>query len=188
MLSTDPRTMNMVALGVAKLTYGSLSAISKYLGDDLELGLIGFAVVLRTRRDWFEHVQHHGLTDEVVEKINKHKGYTTSIYEVANFTGISRATVRRKMSKLAELGIVERTEDGRWSLIDFKHGEASRPALMLREMLQSYITITHTLERLLPEQVDHVKALAEQNGASVKPYALLEDEAADKQKRGQSLE
>jgi len=183
-LSTDPRTMNMLALGVAKLTYGSLSAISTYLGDDLELGLIGFAVVLRTRRDWFEYVQQHGLTDEVIEKINSHKGYTTSIYEIANFTGLSRATVRRKMTKLAKLGIVERTKDGRWSLIDFKHDEPSRPALMLQEMLQRYVTITHTLERLLPDQIDHAKNLAKKSGACVKPYALLENEAAEKQMRG----
>jgi DNA-binding transcriptional ArsR family regulator len=116
--------MNMVALGVAKLSFGSLSTMQRYLGNDLEVGLIGFAVVLRTRRDWFEYVHHHGLTDEVVGMINSHKGYTTSIYEIANFTGISRATVRRKMAKLEKLGIVERTKKGSWNLIDFQHGGA----------------------------------------------------------------
>jgi|GEM_PF-1845812 len=188
MLSTDPRTMNMVALGVAKLSFGSLSTMRRYLGNDLELGLIGFAVVLRTRRDWFEYVHHHGLTSEVIEMINSHKGYTTSIYEIANFTGISRATVRRKMAKLEKLGIVERTKNGSWSLIDFQHGEPSRPALMLQEMLRCYITVTQTLEHLLPDEVDQAKALSAQEGAPVAPYALLEDEADDKRKRGQALD
>lgn len=188
MLSTDPRTMNMVALGVAKLSFGSLSTMRRYLGNDLEMGLIGFAVVLRTRRDWFEYVHHHGLTDEVIGRINNHKGYTTSIYEIANFTGISRATVRRKMAKLEKLGIVERTNKGGWSLIDFQHGEPSRPALMLQELLRCYITVTQTLESLLPDEVDHAKALSAQGGAPLAPYALLEDEADEKRQRGQALD
>jgi len=59
---------------------------------------------------------------------------------------------------------------------------------MLQEMLRCYITVTQTLEHLLPDEVDQAKALSAQEGAPVAPYALLEDEADDKRKRGQALD
>ena len=61
MLTTDPRTMNLVALGIAKVTYGALKILRRHLGSDLELALIGFAVVMRTWRDLFRMVEQHGL-------------------------------------------------------------------------------------------------------------------------------
>jgi len=184
MLSTDPKTMNLIALAVAKIGYAGLSSISRHLGSDLELGLIGFAVVLRTRRDWFAHINEYGLDEDVLNKINSHKGYSTSIYEISNFTAINRATVRRKMLKLSDIGLIWRDEEDRWHLRDFSHGEPSRPALMLQEMLHSYVSITNALETLLPQEVDATRSRALESGVSVKPYALLEEEALEKERRG----
>lgn len=183
MLSTDPKVMNLIALGVAKLNYGSLMSIIRYLGNDLELGLVGFAIVLRTRRDWFEYVDKHGLSDEVIERINAHKGYTTSIYEIAQFTGLGRSTVRRKMQKLKDLNVIDKVADDQWHLMDFRHGEPSRPSLMLREMLQSYVTITHILEQLLPEEISAAKENASKRGVAVQPFALREEDIARKERR-----
>lgn len=184
MLSTDPRTMNLVALGVAKLTYGSLRTIAKYLGNDLELGLIGFAVVLRTRRDWFAYIERHSLSDEVIQQINEHIGYTTSVYEIAQFTGINRATVRRKLQKLEAIGIVEKLDERRWHLKDFQPNDQSGPAVMLREMLENYVTVTHALEQLLPEEVGYAKATARRKGFDFQPAALGDAEIEDKIRRG----
>lgn len=184
MLSTDPKTMNLVALGVAKLTYGSLSTIAKYLGNDLELGLIGFAVVLRTRKDWFAHIERHTMSEEVVGAINTHTGFTTSVYEISQFTGINRATVRRKLKKLEDIGILEQLDERRWHLIDFGPDDTSGPALMLRELLEKYVTVTHALERLLPDEVDHAKKTARGKGFSFEPAALSDNEIKDKIKRG----
>lgn len=184
MLSTDPKTMNLVALGVAKLTYGSLQTIARYLGNDLDLGLIGFAVVLRTRRDWFAYIERHNLSDDVIRQINEHKGYTTSVYEISQFTGINRATVRRKLKKLEEIGIIEQLDVQRWHLKDFAPGDKSGPALMLREMLENYVTVTHALEQLLPDEIDHAKQTARRKGFGFQPLALNEDEIKEKIKRG----
>ncbi len=187
MLSTNPKVMNLIALGVAKLNYASLTAIRKYLGNDVELGLIGFAIVLRTRRDWFDYVEHHGLTEETLQKIGAHKGYTTSVSEIAAFTELSRSTVSRKMARLEDAGVIERVGHDRWHLLDFQHGEPSPPALMLKEMLHSYVTITHALERLVPEEVEAARFAARQQGSAVKPHALLEEEAELKESRGLAI-
>ena len=100
MLTTDPRTMNLVALGMAKVTYGALKILQRHLGNDLELGLIGFAVVMRTRRDLFQLVERQGLTEATIAEIASERGFYTSTNEVSSYTGLNRATVTRKMKKL----------------------------------------------------------------------------------------
>lgn len=188
MLSSDPRIMHLVALAVAKFTYGSLSSIRTHLGPDIELGLVGFAIVLRTRRDWFLHVDKHGLSEELIEEIHRHRGYTTSILEISDFTGISRSTTRRKMQKLEELGLIEKVEGDRWHLRDLRHNDPNRPAMMLQEMLQSFVSIMDALEQLMPEEVDATKRKARAKGVAIAPFALLEDEAEQKEKRGHAAE
>mgnify|MGYP002763832678 CR=1 FL=1 len=69
-------------------------------------------MVLRTRRDWFVHIRDHGLDAELADMVNEHKGVTTSTYEIAAYTGLNRNTVRRKLARLADIGLLERTADG----------------------------------------------------------------------------
>lgn len=184
MLTIDPRTMNLVALGMAKVTYGALKILRRHLGGDLDLGLIGFAVVMRTRRDLFQLIEQHGLNEETIAEIASERGFYTSINEISRYTDINRATVRRKMQKLEDLGILEKIDDDKWHLKDFEHGEEVRPAIMLRELLQNYMVITNKLEALLPEEVAPVMRQALADLGPVEAKALLEDEVARKTKRG----
>ena len=184
MLTIDPRTMNLVALGMAKITYGALKILHRHLGDDLDLGLIGFAVVMRTRRDLFQLVEQHGLNEDTIAAINSEQGFYTSINEISQYTGINRATVRRKMQKLEDLEILEKIEDDKWHLKDFEHGEEVRPALMLRELLQNYLAITNKLESLLPEEIEPIMHQTLSDLGPIEARALLEDEVERKVKRG----
>jgi len=183
MLTIDPRSMKLVALGMAKVTYGALSIMRRHLGNDLDLALIGFAVVLRTRRDLFRLVERDGLTDATLEEIANETGFYTSVNEVSNYTGINRATVRRKMTKLADLDVLEKVADDRWHLKDFSHGEAVRPAIMLRELLENYLAVTNKLEALLPEEVLPVMRKSLKELGPIEATALLDDEVEMKLKR-----
>lgn len=184
MLTVDPRTMNLVALGMAKVTYGALKILRRHLGDDLDLALVGFAVVMRTRRDLFQLVEKHGLNEETIAEISSERGFYTSINEISQYTNINRATIRRKMQKLEGLGILEKVDDDKWHLKDFKHGEEVPPAIMLRELLQNYMAITNKLENLLPEEVVPVMKQSLADLGSIEARALLEDEVCRKVERG----
>lgn len=184
MLTSDPRTMNLVALGMAKVTYGALKILRRHLGDDLDLGLIGFAVVLRTRRDLFQLVEQHGLTEGIIAGIASDRGFYTSINEISRYTDINRATVRRKMQKLEDLGILEKIDGDKWHLKDLEHGEEIRPAIMLRELLQNYMAITNKLEALLPEDMSPVMQQPLTELGSIEAKALNDTEVKRKIKRG----
>jgi DNA-binding transcriptional ArsR family regulator len=180
--------MNLVALGMAKVTYGALKILRRHLGDDLDLGLIGFAVVLRTRRDLFQLVEQQGLTEDTIAEIASERGFYTSINEISQYTDINRATVRRKMQKLEDLGILEKVDDDKWHLKDFEHGEEVRPAIMLRELLQNYMAISNKLEALLPEEVVPVMRQALTKLGPIEAKALQEAEVAGKVKRGMEVD
>ena len=183
MLTTDPRLMNLVALGVAKATYGALTILRRHLGNDLELALIAFAVVLRTRRDLFQLVEREGLTEETIAEIAGERGFYTSTNEVAAFTGINRTTVTRKMKMLVDKKILERVEHDKWHLRDFAPGEEVFPAIMLRELLQNYLTITNKLEALLPEEVPPLLTQALADLGPLEAKALLDEEIDRKRAR-----
>jgi DNA-binding transcriptional ArsR family regulator len=176
--------MNLVSLGMAKVTYGALKILRRHLGQDLEVALIGFAVVMRTRRDLFEIVEQEGLNDRTISEITSERGFYTSVYEIHRFTGINRATVRRKMNQLREQGILEKVDDDKWHLVDFEHGATVKPAIMLRELLENYLVITSKLEALLPQEVVPVmkKSLSDIGGENVS--ALLDEDVEKKIKRG----
>lgn len=184
MLTTDPRTMNLVALGMAKVTYGALKILQRHLGNDLELGLIGFAVVMRTRRDLFQLVERDGLTEETIAEIASERGFYTSTNEVSSYTGLNRATVTRKMKKLVEMGILERVDHDKWHLRDFEHGDQVPPAIMLRELLQNYMVITNRLEALLPEEVVPVMRQSLADLGPIEVTALLDEDVERKRRRG----
>lgn len=184
MLTIDPRTMNLVALGMAKVTYGALKILRRHLGDDLDLGLIGFAVVMRTRRDLFQLVEQHGLNEDTIAEISNERGFYTSVSDISQYTEINRATVRRKMQRLEELGILEKVDGDKWHLKDFEHGEQVPPAIMLRELLQNYMAITNKLEALLPEEVLPVMQQALADLGPIEAKALLEEDVEWKMKRG----
>jgi len=187
MLSTDPRTMNLVALGMAKVTYGALRILRRHLGDDLELAMIGFAVVMRTRRDLFHLVEQYGLTEEALSEIAAEQGFYTSIYEIHKYTGISRSTVRRKLHKLEELGVLEKVDEDKWHLVDFEHGAEVRPAIMLRELLQNYVAITNKLEELLPEDIQPIMRASLNDLGELEAKALLEDEVERKKAQARDV-
>lgn len=155
----------------------------RHLGNDLDLALIGFAVVLRTRRDLFRLVERDGLTDATLEEIANETGFYTSVNEVSNYTGINRATVRRKMTKLADLDVVEKVADDRWHVKDFAHGEPVWPAIMLRELLENYLAVTNKLEALLPDEVLAVMRKSLKELGPIEARALLDDEVEMKLKR-----
>lgn len=184
MLTVDPRTMNLVALGMAKVTYGALRILRRHLGGDLELAMIGFAIVMRTRRDLFQLVEREGLTEETIAEISSERGFYTSINEVSQYTDINRATVRRKMQKLEDLGILEKVDGDKWHLKDFEHGEEVRPAIMLRELLQNYMAITNKLEALLPEEVTPLMRQTLTDLGTLEAKALFDEELENKVKRG----
>lgn len=184
MLSVDPRKMHLIALGMAKVTYGALRILRRHLGDDLDLGLVSFAVVMRTRRDLFHLVEQNGLNEETIAEISSERGFYTSINEISQYTKINRATVRRKMKKLEDLGILEKIDDDKWHLKYFEDSKDVRPAIMLRELLQNYLAITNTLEALLP---DEIVPMMQQTLADLGPLeakALLEEDVISKSKRG----
>lgn len=184
MLSVDPRKMHLIALGMTKVTYGALRILRRHLGDDLDLGLVSFAVVMRTRRDLFHLVEQNGLNEETIAEISSERGFYTSINEISQYTKINRATVRRKMKKLEDLGILEKIDDDKWHLKYFEDSKDVRPAIMLRELLQNYLAITNTLEALLP---DEIVPMMQQTLADLGPLeakALLEEDVISKSKRG----
>ena len=184
MLSTDPRTMNLVALGMAKVTYGALKILQRHLGRDLELALIGFAVVMRTRRDLFQLVEREGLNADTIAEIASERGFYTSTNEVSHYTGLNRATVTRKMKKMVEMGILERVERDKWHLKDFDHGEQVPPAIMLRELLENYMTITNKLEAMLPDDMAPLIRQSLTDLGPIEAKALSENEVKRKRKRG----
>ncbi|MFO7771394.1 MAG: HTH domain-containing protein [Roseovarius gahaiensis] len=176
--------MHLIALGMAKVTYGALRILRRHLGDDLDLGLVSFAVVMRTRRDLFHLVEQNGLNEETIAEISSERGFYTSINEISQYTKINRATVRRKMKKLEDLGILEKIDDDKWHLKYFEDSKDVRPAIMLRELLQNYLAITNTLEALLP---DEIVPMMQQTLADLGPLeakALLEEDVISKSKRG----
>lgn len=184
MISVDPRKMHLIALGMAKVTYGALRILRRHLGDDLDLALVSFAVVMRTRRDLFHLVEQNGLNEETIAEISSERGFYTSINEISQYTKINRATVRRKMKKLEDLGILEKIDDDKWHLKYFEDSKDVRPAIMLRELLQNYLAITNTLEALLP---DEIVPMMQQTLADLGPLeakALLEEDVISKSKRG----
>lgn len=175
--------MNLVALGMSKVTYGALKILRRHLGNDLELAMIGFAVVMRTRRDLFQIVEKHGLNEDTIAEITSERGFYTSINEVHQYTDINRATVRRKLNKLLDLGILEKIDDDKWHLVDFEHGEHVRPAIMLRELLQNYMAITNKLEALLPEEVHPMMRASLADLGPLEAKALLDTDVEWKVKR-----
>ena len=183
MLTSDPRTMNLVALGMAKVTYGALRILMRHLGNDLELAMIGFAVVMRTRRDLFQLVERDGLNENTIREIAGEAGFYTSLNEIHIYTGINRATLRRKMTRLQELGVLEKVEGDKWHLVDFEHGEEIRPAIMLRELLQNYMAITNKLEALLPDEMQPVMQAALADLGSIEAKALTDEDIEWKLKR-----
>lgn len=184
MLSSDPRAMNLLALGMAKITYGALTILRRHLGNDLELAQIGFAVVMRTRRDWFQVVESNGLTADTLLKMASHRGYYTSVNEIHQYTSINRASVRRKLNKLKELGIVEKIDDDKWHLVDLKHGIEEMPAVMLRDLLHNYVTVTNKLEEVLPEEIRPIMRAALSDLDYIEAKALDDEEVEKKIKRG----
>lgn len=188
MLTRNPKLMNLAALGMAKTTYGALAILRRYLGDDLSLGLIGFAVVLRTRRDLFDLVNKHGLSDDVASQIARAQGFYTSINEISRFTDINRATVRRKMEILKKDDILEKVDDDKWHLNDFDYNEDVPAANMLRELLHNYVAMTAKLEDILPEDVTPIKSLSLSSLGPTHAFALQEDEVEDKIRRGLRIE
>src|SRR6056297_947012 len=184
MLTADPRTMNLVALGMAKVTYGALKILKRHLGNDLELAMVGFAVVMRTRRDLFQLVERDGLHENTIAEIASERGFYTSLNEIHQYTDINRATLRRKMNRLRELGILEKVDDDKWHLVDFAHGEEVRPAIMLRELLQNYMAITNKLEALLPDDMQPMMRAALADLGPIEAKALLDEDVARKVRRG----
>lgn len=182
MIDTHENLLKLLALGMTKLSFGCLSIVHKHLGQDLELGLVGFAMVLRTRRDWLEHIARHGLSDATFAEMAHHPVYTASIYELSQFTGVDRATVRRKLHKLAELGLVERGADQRWHLLDF-HTDGSPSAVLdlLRDLLLNYRDVSEQLGCLPLATLD---ALHHDDAPSTAPKALSRAETQDKQEKG----
>mgnify|MGYP001074959860 CR=1 FL=1 len=85
--------------------------------------------------------------------------------EIHHYTSINLATVRRKVNRLEELGILEKVDDDKWHLVDLQHGEEVRPAIILRELLQNHMAIINKLEALLPDEMQPLMrtALADRN-------------------------
>lgn len=66
---------------------------------------------MRTRRGLFQLVEQRGLNDGTISEIVSERGFYIWINEIAKFTDMNRATVRRKIKKLEEIGILEKVND-----------------------------------------------------------------------------
>jgi hypothetical protein len=73
--------MNLMALGAAKVTYGMLTIIKRHLGNDLDLAMIGLAIVMRKRRHLFQLVECDGLNENNIAEIASERGFYTSLNE-----------------------------------------------------------------------------------------------------------
>lgn len=66
---------------------------------------------MRTRRGLFQLVEQRGLNDGTISEIVSERGFYIWINEIAKFTDMNRATVRRKIKKLEEIDILEKAND-----------------------------------------------------------------------------
>lgn len=98
--------------------------LKKFADNDIDNALIIYVVANAAMQDVVESGQHaQDLSDSDLIRLLSARG--VNISTVANTTRIDRATARRKLKKLEELGFLMRKEDGTFIL---KPGFASNNA------------------------------------------------------------
>lgn len=99
----------------AKFCVLAFAAFEEHIDQDYDLAHILFVLILRTHEDAgaLSKTRRSGIG-----RLQGENGLliTANIYEIAKYTGMNRATVRRKMHKLAELGLITRLAHERWIL------------------------------------------------------------------------
>lgn len=185
MFASDTGLMSWVALATAKATYGALTILRRHMANDLDLALVAFAVIMRTRRDMFHSVELQILKKDIVVQTCTEPTFYTSINEISQHTNINRATVRRKMRKLVDLGMINKIDDDKWHWVDINVEEDLPATIMFRELLRNYFSTISKLEALLQENTlqENTMPLLSDLEAS-EAYALLESEVIRKTKRG----
>ncbi len=183
----SPEASTRIALWTAKLTFGTLLTLRKFFDNDLDMANVAFALALRSRLD-LPHARNLAPqnAEESLESMEKLM-LTSSLYEVSITAGIDRATARRKLNKLRDLGYVARREDGRWELIDFHDPNNKSDAVAaLKSLLKLYLTGIKELQEHVP--VSGLEMALEQLEEVAPPsnHALNEDEFSMKLKKHNS--
>ncbi len=89
--------------------------LKKFADNDIDNALIIYVVANAAMQDVVESGRHaQDLSDSELIRLLSARG--VNISTVANTTGIDRATARRKLKKLEELGFLMRKEDGTFIL------------------------------------------------------------------------
>lgn len=116
-------------LQTSKLMFAIFAAIEEHIDQDFDLAHILFVMILRTQPDTAANSAQRAPGPGRLN-VENNLLITANIYEIAKYTGMNRATVRRKMHKLAELGLITRIAHERWVF----DGESGEPSERLRRL------------------------------------------------------
>lgn len=149
------------------------------MAGDIDLAFVALAVFLKTHSDT-------GQSSNVIEfRKSSISGdmnpiyFYTSINEISRFLDIDRATVRRKMQKLAKLNIIKKVDVDKWCWLNTSCENKSPHATIFEKLLPNYIRYLNELSDILPK--DDFFA----NGSEASEIlALSIDEVVNKVKRG----
>ena len=174
---------SLVSLSITKITYGVLTTLRRHFGNDLDLALVSLAAALRTRSDLCETEEQLNWDENVNAKIAAEQHFYTSINEIAQFTKMNRATVRRKMQRLAMLGVLEQVSEDKWYFIDPNHETNSRLKVLHQQLLENYLLSGSKLAQFLPEKAEQLKQGVRSITTTQTVKALQAEEVNKKLKR-----
>lgn len=149
------------------------------MAGDLDLAFVALGVFLKTHSDT---VQSSNVIELRKSTIDDHKGrieFYTSINEISQFLDIDRATVRRKMQKLAILNVIQKVDVDKWCWLNTSCEKKSPQKIIFEKLLPNYIRCSIELSDILSE--DDFFA----NGSEASEVSALSiDEVLKKVKRG----
>lgn len=167
--------------GASRVWAAIYAAIGENLGKDLDLAAILFAVILRTQ-----------VAPDETEALTERRGVqvaslTTTIYETAKVTGLNRATVRRKMFKLADMGLITRIDEDRW-MFGQVSGKAPPAAMRIATAIRTAILDASEQMASLPTPLPGPATFTGSAERAARNVALTKEEALRKIGKGAFLE
>lgn len=176
-------TASLVSLSIIKTTYGVLTILQRNLGNDLDMALVSLAIALRTRSDLFEIEEQSSWDENAGAKIETEQHFYTSINEIAQFTEMNRATVRRKMLRLEVLNVIEKVSDDQWCFVDPNHETHSMLKVLHQQLLENYLHFGSKLAQFLPEEAKQLKRGVSSTPTTQTVKALQPEDVSKKLKR-----
>lgn len=182
----DPRKAALVALWSAKSTFSTLASLRAFFGNDLDLAKVAFTLALRTRPDFLTEPEEDFIKISGQPEYFLSKNLSATIYEISKYSAMDRATVRRKLKKLEELGFADRTEDGQWTLINFLKDDRGPAAQALSSLFRGYLEQTAELFKIITLDEMYKIQSNFHDVHEIKSVALSLDEVRAKVKREHS--